>query len=245
MVHQGNIQSDMSLTLEERSRSLQSSYSIMGVLPNKRSRVTAVTTTSESSTTDFLIDPSARLSPFFSHNDLELCGSVAESTTELNIASSGEFAGTEVETEERTGSCVSLNLGILKCFESVKRQYEELGIIFSNCIAIKPSNPAFPANNGSIVLMGAPKSGFLEAAFVHPVNIAKVHITSSQRLIMSAYDRDRQLLVQNILPGANLANTDSPLPPNILLSVKARDIYSISLCAFDGQFTIDEFRFCF
>ncbi|NJL64954.1 MAG: hypothetical protein HC903_28115 [Methylacidiphilales bacterium] len=65
MVHQGNIQSDMSLTLEERSRSLQSSYSIMGVLPNKRSRVTAVTTTSESSTTDFLIDPSARLSPFF------------------------------------------------------------------------------------------------------------------------------------------------------------------------------------
>jgi hypothetical protein len=248
MVHQGRLQLDTSLTMEERTSSLQSSYSIAGVLPNNdrgRGSITAVSTTSESSTTHCPIDSSARLSPLFVPNHLELGNSVAESMTESKISAIGEFEATDLETEGKTENCVSLNLEILKCFESVNLQYEELGIVFSNCIAIQPSNPAFPTNEGSIVLMGAPKSGFLEATFVHPVNIAKVLITSSQRLIMSAYNRDRQLIAQNILPGANLANTDSVVPPNTLLSVTARDIYSISLCAFDGQFTIDEFSFCF
>ncbi len=245
MVHQGRLQLDTSLTMEERTSSLQSSYSIAGVLPNNRGSITAVATASESSTTHCLIDPSARLSPLFVPNHLDLGNSVTKSTTESKIPAIGEFEATELEAERKTGSSISLNLEILKCFESVKLQYEELGIIFGNCIAIQPSNPAFPTNEGSIVLMGAPKSGFLEAAFVHPVNIAKVLITSSQRLIMSAYNRDRQLIVQNILPGANLANTDSVAPPNTLLSVAAKDIYSISLCAFDGQFTIDDFSFCF
>ncbi|PAX49076.1 hypothetical protein [Brunnivagina elsteri] len=245
MVYQGRLKSDTSLTLEERTSSLQDSYSIAEVIPNDRDSVIAVARTSESSTTHSLIVPSARFSPFFTPDDFKICNSVTESIIESNIAASGKFEAIEVETEEKTGSCVSLNLDILKCFESVKLQYEELGIIFSNCIAIEPSNPAFPTNEGSIVLMGAPKSGFLEAAFLNPINTAKVLITSSQRLIMSAYNRDRQLIVQNILPGANLANTDSVVPPNALLSVKAQDIYSISLCAFDGQFTIDEFSFCF
>jgi hypothetical protein len=241
MVNQGRLQLDTSLTIEERTSSLQSSYSLAGVLPNDRGSMTAFATTNKSSTNQCLIDPSARLSSLFVPNHFELGNSVAES----KIPASGEFEATELEAEVKTGSCISLNLEILKCFESVKLQYEELGIIFSNCIAIQPSNPAFPTNDGSIVLMGAPKSGFLEAAFVHPVNIAKVMITSSQRLIMSAYNRDRQLLVQNILPGANLANTDSVVPPNTSLSVIARDIYSITLCAFDGQFTINGFSFCF
>jgi hypothetical protein len=245
MVHQGRLQSDTSLTLEERTRSLQSSYLNTGYPPNDRDSLKGVATTSESSATHYLIDPSARLSPLLTPDDFKICNSVAESIVESNIPASRELEAIEVKTEERTESCVSLNLGILKRFESVKLQYEELGIIFSNCIAIEPSNPAFPTNDGSIVLMGAPKSGFLEAFFLHPVNTAKVLITSSQRLIMSAYNRDRELIAQNILAEANLANTGSTVPPNTRLSVKAEDIYSISLCAFDGQFTIDEFSFCF
>jgi hypothetical protein len=243
MVHQGSLQSDTSLTLKEGTSSLQSSNSIAAVSPNERSNITAVAITSESSITHSLIDPSARLSPLLIPDNFELDNSVA-STTESNIASR-ELEAIEGETKERTGSFVSLNLERLKCFESVKLQYEELGVIFSNCIAIQPSNPAFPTNDSSIVLMGAPKSGSLEVVFARPINTAEVHITSSQRLIMSAYNRDRQLVVQNILPGANLANTDSAVPPKVLLSVKAKDIYKISLCAFDGQFTINEFRFCF
>lgn len=141
-------------------------------------------------------------------------------------------------------TCICLNLEDLKCFETVECQYEQWGVIFQNSLAIQPSNPAFPTKLGSTVLMGSPKNGFLEATFSRPVNWVSACVTSSQRLVLSAYDRDRQLLCQSILPSANLANTDSSLSPNILLSVAAKNIHSVTFSAFDGQFTIDEFRFC-
>ncbi|AFY33223.1 hypothetical protein [Calothrix sp. PCC 7507] len=148
-------------------------------------------------------------------------------------------------TTDTVPTCISLNLEDLKCFEVVERQYESWGVIFENSLAIQPSNPAFPAHSGLTVLMGSPKSGLLEASFLHPVNWVSAFVTSSQRLVLSAYDRDRQLLAQTVLPSANLANSDSAMPPNTLLSVAANDIYSVTFCAFDGQFTLDKFRFCF
>lgn len=141
-------------------------------------------------------------------------------------------------------SCICLNLEDLKCFEVVEHQYEHWGVIFHNSVAIQPSNPAFPTKSGLTVLMGAPKSGFLEAIFLRPVSQVRACITSSQRLVMSAYDRDRQLVAQSILPSANLANSDSALAPNTSLSVNTQNIYSVSFCAFDGQFTLSEFCFC-
>ncbi len=142
-------------------------------------------------------------------------------------------------------TCISLNLEDLKCFEVVERQYESWGVIFENSLAIQPSNPAFPTHSGLTVLMGSPKSGLLEASFLHPVKSVSAFVTSSQRLVLSAYDRDRQLLDQTVLPAGNLANSDSAMSPNILLSVAANDIHSVTFCAFDGQFTLDKFRFCF
>ncbi len=106
-------------------------------------------------------------------------------------------------------TCICLDLEGLKCFEAVERQYERWGVIFHNSLAIQPSNPAFPTYSGLTVLMGAPKSGFLEATFLRPVNSVSAFVTSSQRLVLSAYDRDRQLLAQTALPGSNLANSDS------------------------------------
>ncbi|NJL80419.1 MAG: hypothetical protein HC836_48520 [Richelia sp. RM2_1_2] len=139
--------------------------------------------------------------------------------------------------------CVLLELDNLKCFEVVERQYESSGIIFHNCIAIEPSNPAFPPHSGVVVLMGSPHSGLLEATFVRPVNFVSAFVTSSQRLVLSAYDRDRQLLNQAVLPCGNLANSDSGIAPNVLLSVSAQNIHSVSFRAFDGQFTIDDLGF--
>lgn len=157
----------------------------------------------------------------------------------------GHLEEDTVAAYDNVPSCVSLNLEELKCFEVVERQYESLGVVFHNSLAIQPSNPAFPAQSGLTVLMGSPKSGFLEATFVQPVNWVGAFVTSSQRLIICAYDRDRQLIGQATLPGANLANSDSPTPPNTLLSVAAKGIHSVTFCAFDGQFTLDNFRFCF
>lgn len=142
-------------------------------------------------------------------------------------------------------TCICLNLEDLKCFEVVEHQYEHSGVIFQNSVAIQPSNPAFPSNSGLTVLMGAPKSGFLEAIFLRPVSQVRACVTSSQRLVMSAYDRDRQLVAQSILPSANLANSDAALPPNTSLSVTNQNIYSVSFCVFDGQFILSEFCFCF
>uniref|UniRef100_A0ACD5GXR6 Uncharacterized protein n=1 Tax=Desertifilum tharense IPPAS B-1220 TaxID=1781255 RepID=A0ACD5GXR6_9CYAN len=37
-----------------------------------------------------------------------------------------------------------MDLENLKCFEVVAHQFEERGVIFTNAIALQPSNPAFP-----------------------------------------------------------------------------------------------------
>jgi hypothetical protein len=148
-------------------------------------------------------------------------------------------------------TCIYLNLEDLKCFEVVDRQYEQWGVVFNNCIAIQPSNPAFPTRSGLVVLMGAPKNGFLEATFMRPVHFVSAYVTSSQRLVLSAYGSDRQLITQTVLPGANLANsdyadsTDSAISPNTLVSISAHDIHHVTFCAFDGHFIIDDFSFCY
>ncbi|OUL34376.1 hypothetical protein BV372_14165 [Nostoc sp. T09] len=148
-------------------------------------------------------------------------------------------------TQENTPTCISLNFDDLKCFETVERQYESWGVIFHNSLAIQPSNPAFPTHSGLKVLMGSPKSGLLEVSFLRPVNWVSALVTSSQRLVLTAYDRDRKLVAQTVLPGSNLANSGSSIPPNTLLSIAANDIHHVSFSAFDGQFTLDNFRFCF
>lgn len=147
----------------------------------------------------------------------------------------------EIEVAPR---CFSLQLENLKCFEKVEYQFKESGVIFSNCMAIQPSNPAFPARSDSVVLMGSPQSGLLEAFFLNPVKSVRACITSSQRLILSAYDNDRELLAQSVLPSANLAYSDSSVSPNTLLFVSANNIHSVTFSAFDGQFTVDNFNFC-
>lgn len=140
---------------------------------------------------------------------------------------------------------IHLNLEDLKCFEAIDRQFRAWGVLFHNCIAIHPSNPAFPALSGSTVLIGAPKSGWLEATFLRPVCQVSAAATSSQRLVLSAYDRDNHRLAQSELPAANLAGSDSSIPPNTLLSIKAPNIYRVTFCAFDGQFTVDDLSFQF
>jgi hypothetical protein len=151
-----------------------------------------------------------------------------------------------IDSKQPIPTCTCLNLESLKCFETVEDQYQEWGIVFNNCIAIKPSNPAFPPHSGSVVLMGAPKGGFLEASFLRPVSAVSAYVTSSQRLVLSAYNCDRDIIAQAELSGGNLANSDSAVElPNMQLRIKAKDIWSVSFCAFDGQFTIDDLTFCY
>ncbi|MFB8791925.1 MAG: hypothetical protein U7123_24535 [Potamolinea sp.] len=136
-----------------------------------------------------------------------------------------------------------LNLEDLKCFEVVDHQFDQYGITFKNAIALMPSNPAYPSRSGKIVIMGAPKSGWLEATFFQPVNHFCCYVTSSQRTIMSAYDNQDKLIVRKSMTAANLADSDSPIPPNAQMKLEEPNISRITFHAFDGQLTIAELSF--
>lgn len=140
-------------------------------------------------------------------------------------------------------ACVDLDLEELQGFEVVNAQFRHLGITFSNAIALKPSNPAYPVRSGKILLLGAPKSGLLEATFEQPVQFVRGYFTSSRQLVMSAYDRDDNLLAQTETPGANLAGSGSPVPPNAELSLHTPGIHRIVCYAFGGELTVDDISF--
>ncbi|MGE5656191.1 MAG: hypothetical protein ACM37W_06205 [Actinomycetota bacterium] len=144
-----------------------------------------------------------------------------------------------------TPACVRLGLEELKCFEIVEYQFERWGITFANAIAIQPSNPAFFVRPDTTVLMGAPKSGLIEIFFKYPVHFASALVTSSRRTVMSAYDAEGKMITQAELPAPNLVGSNSPIPPNAVLSVSAAKIYQISFYAFDGQIIVDDLTFKF
>lgn len=141
--------------------------------------------------------------------------------------------------------CIRLDLEDLKCFEVVERQFEKWGVIFSNAIAIQPSNPAFPPRSGNIVLLGSPKNGFLEATFLQPVQYVSGYVTSSRRAVLAAYSIDGQPIAHDELPEANLANSNSSIPPNAQLCVTAPNIHRVTFFTFDGHITLDDFTFSY
>lgn len=180
------------------------------------------------------------------NTDLEISSNSVTNLMEKPTVISSE-ASTQLVSEfgESQLKTVRLNLEDLKCFEVVERQYQEWGAIFRNAIALQPSNPAFPPRSGTTLLLAAPKNGFLEIAFQQPVSFFQAHVTSSQRTILTAYDRNEKLLGRAELASSNLAGSNSPIPPNAELSVSAPNISRISFYAFDGQLTVDDITFTF
>ena len=141
-------------------------------------------------------------------------------------------------------SSVCLNLEDLKCFEVVDRQFNHYGITLENAIAIQPSNPAYPPRTGTNVLMGAPKTGWMEIAFAQPIRQFCCYVTSSQRMLLSAYDHEK-LLTRRSLPKSNLAGSGSPILPNAPLRIEVANISRITFYAFDGQLTLSDLSFSF
>jgi hypothetical protein len=149
------------------------------------------------------------------------------------------------ELANTTPVCVHLDLEELECFEIVDQQFQEYGVEFSNAIALYPSNPAFPSRSGSKVLIGSPKNGWVEATFRCPVRFVSGFVTSSRRTVLAAFDANNQPVAQAETPGPNLAGSESDVPPNVQLSLKAANIHRITFYAFDGQLTLNDFSFSF
>lgn len=133
----------------------------------------------------------------------------------------------------------------LNRFEVVERQFSHWGVIFSNAIAIQPSNPHFPPHSGEMVLMGAPKNGLIEITFEQPVRFVAGFVTSSRGTVLSAYDRQGTLLDRVELAKANLDNAHSSIPANTELKVQAPQIYRVTFYAFEGQLVVDDISFGF
>ncbi|MEM7556856.1 MAG: hypothetical protein AAF378_22735 [Cyanobacteria bacterium P01_A01_bin.84] len=218
MVQQDNLKLDIALSFEE------SRFTINESKLQDMQNMAVVSSTSFASSRGNRLDCDGRLSP------------------------TRDESSVYIKTEDRSSSYlnyISIKLDNLRCFETVERQYKNEGVIFNNTIAIEPSNPAFPTLVHRFVLMGSPKSGFMEASFIKPVKSVCAYVTSSQRLEFCAYNRDRQLIGKAILPGANLANSGSSLDPSSLLSINGDDIHDVTFSAFDGQFIIDGFSYCY
>lgn len=144
-----------------------------------------------------------------------------------------------------TTTCVRLDLEDLRCFEKVEHQYQDLGVTFSNAIAISPSNPAFPSYSGSIVLFGSPRDGWLEAKFEFPVQFVSGFVTGSRRTVLIAFDANGKPIAQTEVPDTNLANSNTEVPPNLQLSLKASNICRVTFQAVNGQLTLDDFCFSY
>ncbi|MEP0913594.1 hypothetical protein NDI45_22015 [Leptolyngbya sp. GB1-A1] len=141
--------------------------------------------------------------------------------------------------------CVRLDWEDLSRFAIVDRQFEQWGVVFANAVAVCPSNPAYPPYSGTMAVMGAPKGGWLEARFLRPVKFVSSFVTSSRRTTLSAYDADDRLITSAKTPAPNLAYSDSECPPNVWLNLRNLDIHRVTFHAFDGQFILDDFCFCF
>ncbi|MGF1498338.1 MAG: hypothetical protein ACFB8W_16175 [Elainellaceae cyanobacterium] len=138
---------------------------------------------------------------------------------------------------------VQLDLEGLQCFEVVRQQYHQLGVVFKNAIALRPSNPAFPPYSGSMVLMGAPKNGFLEAIFTKPTSSVSACVTGSRRTAANAYDSKGELVETVQTPDANLATAESAADANYRLTLTTSNISRVVFQCLGGQFTLDDFSF--
>ncbi len=137
---------------------------------------------------------------------------------------------------------IRLALEHLQCFELVEKQFSSWGITFVNAIALQPSNPAFGVQPNQTVLMGAPKSGWLEVHFQHPVRRVEALVTSSRRTILSGYDQEAHEIDRTEMK-AKLSNRRLPLVlPHEHLCIEAENIYKVTFYTFDGQLIVDQFK---
>lgn len=149
----------------------------------------------------------------------------------------------ELSTDRYT--CVRLDWEDLRCFEVVNYQFQQWEVTFDNAIALRPSNPAYPAYSGVMVIMGAPQDGWITATFLRPVRFVSSFVTSSRRTILTAFDKHQKPIAQVETPGANLAQSGNGQSPNVRLSVTIPNIHRVMFHTFNGHLTLDDFCFGF
>lgn len=145
----------------------------------------------------------------------------------------------------RLATCVRLDWEDLRCFDVVDRQYESWGIRLANAIALRPSNPAYSPYSGDIVLLGAPKNGWLEITFLRPVNFVSGFITSSRRTVVTAFDANNRAIARTETAATDLASSHLNDRPQAQIHLHGTNIHRVTFRSFDGQLTLDDLCFSY
>ena len=156
-------------------------------------------------------------------------------------------SNSETEASNVLENGMRLDLETLQGFEAVSDRFQDWGVRFRNAIALQPSNPAYPPKLGTMVAIPGPKSGWMEIWLARPARTVSCYVTSSRRIVLTAFnDRDEEV-ASTELSEANLADSNSRFSPNTQLTLQTQkaEIYRINFSAFDGQFSVDDFYFQF
>ncbi|MGL5082629.1 MAG: hypothetical protein ACRC8A_14175, partial [Microcoleaceae cyanobacterium] len=141
---------------------------------------------------------------------------------------------------------IRLALEELSCFEMVEHQFQSWGITFINAITLQPSNPVFGVDPEAMVLMGAPKSGWLEIYFATPIRRIEAGVISSRPTVLSAYNSMGEEIAQTEMTLVKPKSHTHPTElPKARLSLACAGISKITFYAFDGQLVISQLLFEF
>lgn len=149
------------------------------------------------------------------------------------------------ELNHRSSRLIELSFDQLKLFEPVMGQYKHLGLEFQGAIALKPSNPEFFTQSGSLVLMPQGNKMLITTTFKHPVASVQALVCGSGSIVLTTYDCNGSLLdrinkLSDVLP--TVSSTTQTKLRSTWLKSKQRGITKVELhsCA---PFTLSDFRF--
>lgn len=83
---------------------------------------------------------------------------------------------------------VQISFEALSAFDRVTTQFESLGVRFHNAIALKPSNPVFPQDEDTCVLLPTHTNSALMFELLQPMQWVEVSVSSVQAVRMRGID---------------------------------------------------------
>ncbi|HEY9299845.1 MAG TPA: hypothetical protein VIQ31_26485 [Phormidium sp.] len=98
------------------------------------------------------------------------------------------------ELNRISSKLIELSFDQLNLFEPVMAQYRHLGVEFHGAIALKPSNPDFFTQSGSVVLMPQGNQMLITAYFRNPVSSIRTQVRGSGSIVLTTYDFNGNLL---------------------------------------------------
>jgi hypothetical protein len=91
---------------------------------------------------------------------------------------------------------LQLDFTDLKVFESVQDQYQQWGIRFEGAIALRPSNPAFQVEPGTIVLVPEAGRSKIAVQFEQLRKWVGAVVTATQQVKLTLLNRDNEPIAE-------------------------------------------------